>query len=130
MLIIGIATVVVAIVLVVLTCFSIPVLLELRKALAEIRQFTACTEERLTPVMNDLHETLCELKTLTREASERVEEVKGLTEAVGETGRHVRSINSVLGTVTGVIAGSSAWLAGARVAGRFLMDRMSKKRGK
>jgi uncharacterized protein YoxC len=130
MLIIGLATVVVAIVLVVLACFAIPVLIELRKALVELRQFAICTEEQIKPVMNDLHETLAELKNLTREASERVDEVKGFTEAVGETGRHVKSINSILGAATGVITGSALWLTGAKVAGRFVLDRFSKKRGK
>jgi uncharacterized protein YoxC len=130
MLIIGLATVVVAIVLVVLACFAIPVLVELKKSLVELRQFIVCTEEQLKPVMNDLHTTLEELKTLTREASERVEEVKGFTEAVGETGRHVRAINSVMGTVTTAIAGSTVWMTGAKAAGRFVLDRISKKGGK
>lgn len=129
MLIIGLATVVVAIVLIVLACFAIPVLVELRKSLVELRQFIVCTEEQIKPVMNDLHTTLVELKTLTREASERVEEVKGFTEAVGETGRHVRAINSVMGAATTVITGSTVWMTGAKAAGRFVLDRISKKGG-
>jgi len=127
---IGVAMIVAAVALVGLACFAIPVLLELKKTLAEFRKLTAITEEQIKPVMLDLHETMAELKILTREASERVEEVKGFTEAVGETGRHVRGINSLLGAVTGVISGSALWMTGAKVAGKFLVDRFSRKGGK
>ena len=76
MVIISVATVVVAIALVVLSCFAIPVLIELRKTLAELRQFTTSTEQQMKPLLQDLHETLADLKSLTMDASERVEEVR------------------------------------------------------
>jgi len=126
----GVALNVVAITLVVLACFAIPVLIELRRALAELRKLTAQTEEDMKPLMQDLHETLSELKVLTREASGRVGEVRNFTEAVGETGRHIRSVNTVLGVVTSVISGSSMWLTGAKVAGKVVLDRFTKKGGK
>jgi len=126
----GVALNVVAITLVVLACFAIPVLMELRRALAELRRLTAQTEEDMKPVMQDLHETLSELKVLTREAAGRVGEVRNFTEAVGETGRHIQSVNTVLGVVTSVISGSSMWLTGAKVAGKVVLDRFTKKGGK
>ena len=121
---------VVAITLVVLACFAIPVMLELRRTLAELRRLAAQTDDGMKPLMQDLHETLSELKVLTREASGRVAEVRNFTEAVGETGRHIRSVNSVLGVVTSVISGSSMWLTGAKVAGKVVLDRFTKKGGK
>jgi len=130
MVIISVATVVVAIALVALSCFAIPVLIELRKTLAELRQFTTSTEQQMKPLLQELHETLADLKGLTCDASDRVEEVRNFTEAISDTGRHVRSINSILGTATSVITSSSLWLTGAKVAGKFVLDRFSKKGGK
>ncbi len=130
MLIIGVATIVVALALVVLTCFAIPVLIELRRTLTELRQFTASTEEQLKPLMQELHARLDDLKSLTRDAADRVEEVRSFTEAVGETGHHVRNVNAILAAATSVISSSTMWLTGAKVAGRFIIDRFSKKRGR
>ena len=130
MVIISVAAVVVAIALVALSCFAIPVLIELKRTMAELRQASARTEAEMKKAVQDLHDTFAELKTFTTEASERLEEVKPFTQALCETGRHVRSINNVLGAVTGVIAGSSLWVTGAKVAGKFVLDRFSKKGGK
>ncbi|HTP64793.1 MAG TPA: DUF948 domain-containing protein [Geobacteraceae bacterium] len=127
---IGVAMIVAAIALVALACFAFPVLLELKKTMAELRRLAAQAEEEMKPVMQDLHETLAGLKVLTREASDRIGEVKGFTEAVGDAGRHIRSINTVLGLVTGVVSGSTLWLTGAKVAGKVVLDRFTKKGGK
>jgi uncharacterized protein YoxC len=128
--IIEIAAIVAAIALVALTGFAIPVLLELKRTMAELRQISARTEVETKKALQDLHDTFAELKTFTTEASERLEEVKPFTQALSETGRHVRSINSVLGAVAGVIAGSSLWLTGTKAAGKFVLDRFTKKGGK
>lgn len=128
--IIEIAAIVAAIALVALTGFAIPVLVELKRTMTELRQASARTEAEMKKTVLDLHDTFAELRTFTIEASERLEEVKPFTQALCETGRHVRSINSVLGAVTGAIAGSTLWVTGAKVAGRFVLDRFSKKGGK
>ncbi|HLO26449.1 MAG TPA: DUF948 domain-containing protein [Geobacteraceae bacterium] len=128
--IIEIAAIVAAIALVALACFAIPVLVALKNAMIEFRQFTVQMETEIKTAVQDLHETLSQVKTFTAEATDRVEEVRPFTEAVSETGRHVRSINSVLGAVTGVIASSTLWATGAKVAGKFVIDRLSKKGGK
>jgi uncharacterized protein YoxC len=128
--IIEVAVIVAAIALVALTCFAIPVLVELRRTMTELRQTSARTESEMKKAVQDLHDTFVEIKHFTTEAAERLEEVKPFTQAVSETGRHVRTINSVLGTVTGAIAGSTLWVTGAKVAGRFVLDRFTKKGGK
>ena len=124
------AAIVAAIALVALTGYVIPVLLELKRTMVELRQASARTEAEMKLAAQDLHDTFAELKHFSKEATERLEEVKPLTEAISETGRHVRSINSVLGAVTTVVAGSSMWMTGAKAAGRFIFDRYSKKGGK
>jgi len=128
--IIEMAAIVAAIALVAVTGYAIPVLVELKRTMSELRQASTRTEAEIKKAVQDLLDTFAELKTFTIEATERLEEVKPFTQAVSETGRHVRSINSVLGTVTSVVAGSSMWMTGAKVAGRFIFDRFSKKGGK
>jgi len=125
-----IAAIVAAIALVALTGFAIPVLIELKRTMNELRQASARTEVEMKKAIEDLHGTLTGLKTFTTEASERLEEVKPFTQAVGDTGRHMRTINNVLGAVSGVIVGSSLWVTGAKVAGKFVVDRFSRKGGK
>ena len=124
--IIEVAAIIAAIALVVLTSFAIPVLITMKNAMQEVKQATVRAETAIF----DLHEVLIQVKTLTAEASDRLVEVRPLTEAISETGRHVRTINNVLGAVTSVVVGSSMWMTGAKVAGKFLVDRISRKGGK
>ena len=124
--VIEVAVIVAAVAIVVLTSFAIPVLIAMRNTMNKVEQAAVKAET----AVNDLHETLVQVKVLSAEATERLAEVRPLTEAISETGRHVRSINSVLGTVTTVVASSSMWMTGAKVAGRFIFDRFSKKGGK
>jgi hypothetical protein len=50
-------------------------------------------------------------------------------DAIGDTGRGLRTINSVIGTVAGVMSRSTLWLTGAKVTGSFILDKIIKKRG-
>jgi hypothetical protein len=102
------------------------VLIAMRNTMNKVEQAAIKAET----AVNDLHEALIQVKVLSAEATERLEEVRPLTEAISETGRHVRSINSVLGVVTSVVASSSMWMTGAKVAGRFIVDRFTTKGGK
>lgn len=128
--VIEMAAIVAAIALVGLTCFAIPVLLELKKTLTQVRQLTIDSDEMIKSLLHDVRETLADFKSLTSDASDRVEEVRTFTQAVSETSRHVRTINTVLGAATGVVSSSALWMTGAKVAGKFIIDRFSKKRGK
>jgi uncharacterized protein YoxC len=127
--IISLAVVLVAVVLVVLAAFMIPAIIEVRKTAAAIREFTTYTESELKPVLQELHQTLSDLKEIADVAATGTEDVRSFVTGLGEMGRHLRTINHVVGGVAGVLAGSSAWITGARVASRFIMDRVSKKRG-
>src|SRR5512147_1102718 len=100
--IIEIAAIIAAVALVALTSFAIPVLIAMRNTMNKVEQAAAKAET----AVDGLHEALTQVKILTAEATERLEEVRPLTEAISETGRHVRSINSVLGTVTTVVSSS------------------------
>jgi len=125
---IGLAAVVVAITLVVLAAFTVPALIEIRKTTASLREFITSADSELKPVLHELQQTLTELKIITEGIASRTEDVKSFMEGVGDTGRNLRKINSVVGGVAGVLASSSAWAVGAKAAGRFILERLSKKR--
>ncbi len=125
----AIAVVVLALALVVLVAFMIPTLIEIRKAAADLRGFVAKTGGELKPVILELERTLAELRMVTEGIAEKREEVQTFMEAVGDTGRNIRTINAVIGTVAHVAATSSIWITGARTAGKFLTERLIKKRG-
>jgi len=125
---IDLAAVLVAITLVVLAAFMIPAFIEIRKTAASLREFIAGADSELKPVIHELHQTITELKILTEGASSKSEDMKSFMEALGDTGRNLRTINSFVGTVAGILATSSVWVVGARAAGKLILERLSKRK--
>lgn len=125
---IGLAAGLIAITFAILAAFLIPAVIEIRKTAIALREFTVNAENDLKPVLHELQNTLTELKVLAGEAAARADEIRSFTEALGETGKNLRTINSVVGTVAGVLANTSAWAIGAKAAGRMILESLSKKR--
>ena len=130
MIVISIAVAIMAITFVVLAVFTIPTFIEARKTAKAARDFLARTDTELQPVLKDLRAILTDVKNMSSEASEKAEDVRHCMEAIGDTGRYLKTINTVMGTVAGAVSTSSLWLTGAKVAGKFIFDRVSKKRRK
>ena len=126
---IPLAVAVMAITLVVLAAFMIPAFIELRKTASAAREFLVGKESELKPIIRDLQETLADLRVLTQGAAENVEDVRVFMESMGDAGRSIQTINTVVGGVATVVGRSSLWLTGAKVAGKFILDRIIKKRG-
>jgi uncharacterized protein YoxC len=129
MVVVAISLAVMAVTMVVVAAFAIPTLLEIRKTASATREFLASRETELKPIIRDLQETLADLRVLTQGAAEKVDDVQTFMEAVGDAGRNLRTINTVVGSVAALLGSSSAWISGAKVAGTFLINRLSKKRG-
>jgi len=125
---IDLAAILVAITLVVLAAFLIPAFIEIRKTAASLRDFITCADSELKPVLHELHQTITELKIIAEVAASKSEDMKTFMEALGDTGRNLRTINHVVGSVAGVLASSSAWVVGARAAGKLIFERLSRKR--
>lgn len=117
-----------AITFAILAAFLIPAVIEIRKTAIALREFAANTENDLKPVLHELQNTLTELKSLAGVTAARADEVRCFTEALGETGRNLRTINSVVGTVAGLLANTSAWAVGAKAAGKMILESLAKKR--
>jgi uncharacterized protein YoxC len=125
---ISLAAVLVAITLVVLAVFTIPAIIEIRKTTASLREFITSADSELKPLLNELHKTISEVKIIAEGIASRTEDVTCFMEALGDTSRNLRKINSAVGTVAGVLASSSAWAVGAKTAGKLILERFSKKR--
>ena len=129
MVVLGIAAAVIAVTLVVLVCFMIPAFVEVRKTAAATREFLSCVEKEIKPVLQDMHEMLIDLKIISEEAATKAEDVKVFMEELGNAGRNIRTINTLVSGVTGFVAKSSMWATGAKVAGKLIADKILKKRG-
>ena len=129
MVVLGIAAAVIAVTLVVLVCFMIPAFVEVRKTAAATREFLSCVEKDIKPVLREMHEMLTDLKVISEEAATKAEDVKIFMEELGNAGRNIRTINTLVSGVTGLLAKSSMWATGAKVAGKLIASRILKKRG-
>jgi uncharacterized protein YoxC len=128
MIIINIAAIVVAIAVVALVVALIPLIRELKATAVTVREIAVRMETDIQPTIKELHETLSDLNLLTAGAAEKVEDVQCFMSAVGETGRGLRTISSLVGGAATALSKSSLWLTGAKVAGSFMVDRFIKKR--
>lgn len=126
--IMDLAVLLIAIALVILVAFIIPVIIEIKKTTTTLREFTQNLDNELKPALHEFQGTLAEAKTLLAEVSARTEEIKTLTTALGETGHNLRAINYALGSAAGLISNTSAWAAGARAAFKLIVERIAKKR--
>jgi len=126
MLLLEITSAVTAVTLVVLAICLIPVLIELKKAAIALRSATDSMHEEVMPLIKELRETVADIQVLTNSAVANADGVSLLMEELGHAGHNVRMINKVIGVASEVVAGSSAWMTGAKVAGKYIADRLIK----
>lgn len=127
MLILQIFSAVTAVTLVVVAFYLIPVLLELKKAAASVSTTSDSLLLEIKPLIKELRDTIADVQVVTSSAAANADGVNLLLEELGHAGHNIRMINRLLGVASQVAANSSAWMTGARVAGKFIADRLSKK---
>jgi len=125
--IVAIAALVIAIIFVVLAFFLIPVLLEIKKTAATVRTYITDVDSELKPILREMRELTTDLRALADSIASRSDDVRTFMTAVGETGRNVSRINSVIGDVADVFCRSSLWMTGLKAAGRYVIHRIAKK---
>lgn len=128
--IVSIAVMVMAVTLVVIAAAIVPAFLEIRKSAAASREALERIEADLRPVLKELHETLIDLNLIVHETAEKREDVTTFMGALGDTGRGLRTINGVIGSVACALSTSSLWITGAKVAGKYAVEKFLRKRGK
>lgn len=129
MLLLQISSAVSAVTLVVLAFCLIPVLQEMKRTAQALRNVSESVQQEIKPLIKELRDTVADIQVVTGAAAANAEGVNLLLEELGHAGHNIRMINKVLGIASDVAAVSSAWMAGARVAGKSIIDRLIKKRG-
>lgn len=128
MIIINIAAVVIAIAVVALVISLIPLIKELKTTTVAVREIAGRMETNIQPTLKELQDALADVNVLTAVAAEKVEDIECLMTAIGDTGKGLRTISTVVGGAAGAVAKSSLWLTGAKVAGSYMLERFTKKR--
>lgn len=129
MVVIGVAVTIMAITLIALACVMIPAFIEIRKTAVATRTALTSLETDLKPVLQSLQGSLADLKIVTEEAANKIEDVGLFMEELGNAGRTMRTINMVVSSLTGVMTKGSLWMTGAKVAGKMVVEQILKKRG-
>lgn len=125
----GIVLIVIAVELCVLVVAMIPAIRAVRHAAISVRLLSDMANRELKPVIQDLSLVLVELKTVGGGMAEQTDDVKRFMSALGETGDNLHTINRTVGAVTSVLATTSVWATGFRVAGKYAIERYLNKRG-
>ena len=129
MLLLEMMSVITAVTLVVMSLCLIPVLFELRKTAISVRNIAESMQDEIKPLIKELRDTVADIQVVTSSTAANAEGVNLLLDELGQAGHNIRMINKVIGVASQLAATSSAWMAGARVAGKVIADRIIKKRG-
>ena len=125
----GILLIIIAAVLCIMVVALIPTLMALKRTASTLSSLSDMLQKELRPAIQELTAVLSELKFVGREVAEHTDDVKRFMTALGETGDNLHTINRSVSGVTGALKSTSAWAVGAKVAGRYLIERYLKKWG-
>jgi uncharacterized protein YoxC len=125
----GIALIIIAVAVVILVLTLLPAIISLKKTVESVGSLTDLVQQELKPTIQELTAVLAELRTVGGGVAEHTDDVKRFMAALGETGTNLSTINRSVHAVTGVLTTTSAWVIGAKVAGRYILERYLTKRG-
>jgi len=125
----GIALIIIALSILILVLTLLPAIATIKRTAVSVGSLADMIQEELRPTIQELTAVLVELKTVSGEVAEHTEDLNRFMTAMGETGVNLSTINRSVGVVAGLLSTTSAWTTGAKVAGRYLLERYLKKRG-
>ena len=113
--------------LAVLVGFLVPVLVQLRKTVAESERLLVKMNTDLPPLVEELQATSRNLNDLSNRAREGVEHASVLLHAVGEVGESVQQVHNVVRGSSGtVLTNVASMVAGFKAATQVMRDRVRK----
>jgi len=127
--IIEISLIIIAASILILVVTLVPVILTVKRTAASVGSLYDMIQKELKPTLQELTALLVEMKTVSSGVAEHTDDVKRFMTALGETGTNLSTINRSVSIVTGVLGTTSAWVAGAKVAGKYVLEQYLKKRG-
>lgn len=139
----GIALIIIAVAFLVLVFALLPTIAAIKKTAVSAGSLADMMQTELKPVIQELNNLQRELKPLIQETcvvvaemkvvgggvAEHTDDVRRFMAALGDTGTNLSSINRSVGTVVGALNTTTAYITGAKVAGKYLIERYLKKRG-
>ena len=125
----GIALIIIVVAFLILVLTLIPAITTVKRTAASVGSLSDMLQQELKPTIQELTAVLVELKTVGVGVAEHSDDLNRFMTSLGETGVNLSTLNRTVGVVAGVISATSAWTAGAKVAGRYLLERYFKKRG-
>lgn len=125
----GIALIIITIAICILVMTLIPTILAVKRTFESVGALSEMVQKELKPTIQELTGVLAELKTVGGGVAEHTDDVKRFMSALGETGDNLHTINHSVGVVTNVLNTTSVWATGAKVAGKYVLERYLKKRG-
>jgi len=125
----GIALIIIVVAFLILVLTLIPAITTVKRTAASVGSLSDMLQQELKPTLQELTAVLAELKTVSGGVAEHSDALNRFMTSLGETGVNLSTLNRTVGVVAGVISTTSAWTAGAKVAGRYLLERYFKKRG-
>ena len=130
MTIIEIAAVLVALAFAVLVGYLVPVLIQVRKTVAESEQLLVKLNHDLPPLIGELRAMSQNLNDLTEQARGGVEHAAMLLHAVGEVGESVQHVHDVVrGSSGSMLTNVASVVAGFKAATQVMKERFRSEGG-
>ena len=130
MTIIEIAAILVAAAFALLVGFIVPVLIQVRKTVAESEQLLAKMNNDLPPLIGELRAMSHNVNDLTEQARTGVEHAAVLLHAVGEVGESVQQVHEVVkGSSGSMLTNVASMVAGLKAATKVVKERFREEGG-
>jgi uncharacterized protein YoxC len=130
MTIVEIAAILVAVAFVVLVGFLVPVMIQVRKTVAESEALLTKMNHDLPPLLGEIRAASQHVNELTKQAREGVEHAAVLLHAVGEVGESVQQVHNVVrGSSGSMLSNVASVVAGLKAATHVMKERFHKEGG-
>jgi len=130
MTIVEMAAILVAVAFAVLVGYLVPVMIQVRKTVAESEQLLAKMNHDLPPLIGELRAMSHNMNELTEQARGGVEHAAALLHAVGEVGESVQHVHDVVkGSSGSMLTNVASVIAGLKAATHVMKERFREEGG-
>jgi uncharacterized protein YoxC len=130
MTIVEIAVILVAVAFVVLVGYLVPVMIQVRKTVAESEQLLVKMNDALPPLIGEIRAVSHIMSELTKQAKGGVEHAVTLLHAVGEVGESVQHVHDVVkGSSGSMLTNVASVVAGLKAATHVMKERFREEGG-
>ena len=129
MMLVSLAALVAALGVIVLVAVLVPAINEVKKTSIAVREFIVSMENSLHPVLGELRKTLADVREMTDAAAARRDDITTLMSALGDTGESVHRLNGIIGGAVQVIEKPVMYWAGLKAVTQNILEHFTRKGG-